>query len=110
MARTRAVTVYRVFEQALTNVARHAGATQVQVKLEQRGQRLVLEVRDNGRGMANAHLAQQQSLGLAGMQERAAILGGNLSIESIVGQGTVVILDVPLNTPSTDEEGQMTVD
>jgi two-component system CheB/CheR fusion protein len=89
-------TAFRIFQEALTNVARHAQATEVQVTLEARQGALQLQVRDNGLGIAPAALAGQGSLGLMGMRERALQVGGQLDISGSPGQGTMVRLRLPL--------------
>jgi two-component system sensor histidine kinase UhpB len=89
--------VYRVAQESLTNVMRHSGATRAVVSLEHRGQRLVLRVSDNGRGMAVGERGAAKT-GLAGMRERAMLVGGSLTIRSDPGEGSAVELDVPLET------------
>lgn len=95
------ITVYRVVQEALTNVARHAAASRVGVLLEQRRNALVAVIEDDGRGFdAEAAFSltadNAPHLGLFGMQERAALLGGRLTIESVCGQGTTVFVEIPL--------------
>jgi signal transduction histidine kinase len=76
-------------------VARHAGATRIDAVLDDTGDALVLEVRDNGRGIAPNEMAGSRSMGLAGMRERAALVGGVLSIERLQPRGTLVSVHVP---------------
>lgn len=85
--------VYRIVQEALTNVTRHAGSTNVRIKLAVSKRQLVLEVRDHGRGFDPALVAG--SLGLAGMGERAALIGATFDIKSSSGEGTTVRLEVP---------------
>jgi len=80
----------------LTNVTRHAEATQVEIRLGMEGDSLVLEVRDNGRGM-NEEMAPGGSLGILGMRERALLFKGKLTIESAPGQGTKVTVRIPIH-------------
>ncbi len=87
---------FRIFQEALTNVARHARATLVQVVLERRGDKLVLEVRDDGRGIAPEVLHDPKSLGLLGIRERARRLGGAAHIHAGESGGTVVSVEVPI--------------
>jgi signal transduction histidine kinase len=89
--------LYRIVQEALTNVIRHARATRIDVLLERRDEHLVLVVEDNGRGFEAdlAHQAQAGHLGLIGMQERAEMLGGTLVIESNPGSGTTIVVEVP---------------
>jgi signal transduction histidine kinase len=91
--------MYRIVQEALTNVTKHAHATQAVVRLERRPGALVCSIADNGRGFdASARSAQthSQGLGLIGMRERAASLGGTLSINSSPGKGTTLKILVPL--------------
>jgi two-component system sensor histidine kinase UhpB len=86
--------VYRVAQEALSNAARHSGATHVRVRLERRrGGGVGLEVADDGRGFAFDE--SEGGLGIAGMRERALLAGGELTIESRPGRGTTVRLSVP---------------
>ena len=78
---------FAFFRRALTNVARHAQATRVEVVKQKQRDRLVLWIRDNGRGFDPADPSRSGSLGLLGMRERAAMLGGGLSISSAPGKG-----------------------
>ena len=91
--------LFRILQETLTNVARHAEATRVEVvKQKQRG-RLVLQIRDNGRGFDPADPVVANSLGLLGMRERTAMIGGELKISSAPGKGTSVIVSIPLPQP-----------
>ncbi|MFZ0051156.1 MAG: PAS domain S-box protein [Desulfobaccales bacterium] len=92
-----ATAAYRITQEALTNVARHAFATQVKIALQVRGGVLTLSVADNGRGFDPQKLSQSHCLGLAGMRERASLLGGRLELESQAGKGTRVYFRLPLN-------------
>jgi signal transduction histidine kinase len=100
-----ATACFRIAQEALTNVARHAAATSVTMALSQNGTALELVVRDSGRGFdpeaATALAATGRSLGLLNMGERAALVGGKLSIDSAVGRGTEVRVHLPL-VPSTE--------
>jgi PAS domain S-box-containing protein len=96
MDEARAVEVYRIVQESLTNISRYAQASRVQVTLDYSGNALCLEVRDNGRGFLATQPQQVKSFGLLGMRERAMALGGNLDIVSVPGQGTVVGLTVPI--------------
>jgi PAS domain S-box-containing protein len=92
--------MFRISQEALTNVARHSNATRAEVVLQKQRDRLVLLVRDNGRGFDQADPSLSKSLGLLGMRERAAILGGQVNISSAPGNGTTVTAWIPL--PSSD--------
>ena len=87
---------FRIFQEALTNVARHARATCVTQNLQTPAHHLILEIHDNGRGITEEEVANSQSLGLLGMRERALILGGNVQISGTPGQGTTVRVEAPL--------------
>jgi PAS domain S-box-containing protein len=89
--------LYRIVQEALTNVIRHAQATRVDVLLECRNEQVVLVVEDNGRGFESDQTEQVQAghLGLVGMQERAEMLGGTLVIESAPNSGTTIVIEVP---------------
>jgi two-component system, NarL family, sensor histidine kinase UhpB len=85
--------LYRIAQESLTNIRRHADATRVLVELDWGEDRIALTVRDNGRGFPPS-AAEGSKAGLAGMRERALLIGGNLSIESRVGEGTEVRFEV----------------
>jgi len=91
--------IYRVAQEALTNVVRHAHARHVEVALRRVGDHIRLEVSDDGRGAAQI----EPGAGVAGMQERARLVGGELSIDSAPGRGTTVVLTVPV--PTVEEAG-----
>lgn len=91
--------MFRIFQETLTNVARHAKATRVEVVLQKERGRLVLLIHDNGQGFDQADASLSKSLGLMGMRERAAILGGQVNISSAPGKGTTVTAWIPLPSP-----------
>ncbi len=88
--------VYRIVQESLTNVARHAQATSVDVNMELRDNLLHVEIIDNGKGFDKVLLEHPESLGLLSIRERARMIGGNASIHGSPGKGTQVILDTPL--------------
>ena len=92
-----ATAAYRITQEALTNVVRHAAARHVIVNLRADDNRLLLTITDDGVGFETASLADSEGLGVAGMRERAALLGGELDLEASPGKGTTVIFKVPLN-------------
>lgn len=94
---TVATAAYRITQEALTNVARHAGASRVDVVLKTENQILNLAVIDDGRGFDYREHDEAGGLGLAGMHERAALSGGQLEVQSRMGKGTRVNYQVPLN-------------
>jgi signal transduction histidine kinase len=87
--------LFRILQETLTNVARHARATRVEVVKQKQRDRLVLRIRDNGRGFDPEDPSISKSLGLLGMRERAAILGGQVTIASAPGRGTSVTASIP---------------
>jgi PAS domain S-box-containing protein len=87
--------IFRIFQEALTNVLRHAQATRVDVTLEEEGAELVLKIRDNGRGITEGEQNGLRTLGLLGMRERARLIGGRVDFTGIRGQGTTVTLRAP---------------
>lgn len=89
-------TFYRITREALANVVRHAGASQVDVSLGTRGEAMVLEIRDNGRGITHEEASGPRSLGLLGIRERAELLGGSMTIEGHPGMGTVLTVTLPI--------------
>jgi signal transduction histidine kinase len=92
--------LYRVLQEALTNVARHAAARQVSVILDRANGAVRLIVEDDGRGFdvesTTPHSVRERRLGLAGMRERAALAGGTLTVESAPGSGTTIYVRIPL--------------
>ena len=97
----RATALFRICQEALTNTARHAQSTAVTIKLESRSDSLQLVVADNGAGISDAKLSDCRSLGLLGMKERVALLGGELSIQGHPGKGTTVTARLPYLEPES---------
>jgi PAS domain S-box-containing protein len=95
---TQATALFRILQETLTNITRHAKATRVDIRFEQRDCNLVLEVRDNGRGISAAEISAPKSLGLLGIRERALMVGGEVSIRGEPGKGTTVTVSVPVAT------------
>jgi len=91
--------LFRILQETLTNVARHAQATRVEVVKQKERDQLVLRISDNGRGFDPEDPSISKSLGLLGMRERAAILGGRVDIASAPGKGTTVTAWIPLLSP-----------
>jgi PAS domain S-box-containing protein len=91
-------TLYRIAQEALTNVAKHAKATSVDVILERQGEAVLLIIEDNGVGFeADDTAKSEHGFGLLGMQERASLVGASLQIESAAGQGTTILLRMSVN-------------
>jgi two-component system sensor kinase len=93
--------VFRIFQEALTNVARHADATHVEARLDQDGSRLRLSVRDDGKGISPEALASSSSLGLLGIRERARRLDGTVDLRRDGKSGSLLVLDLPLRGRGT---------
>ncbi len=87
--------LFRIFQECLTNVARHSGATQVDAVLEKGEGEVCLHVTDNGCGIADIEKVAAESLGLIGITERVTLLGGQVSFSSTVGNGTTVKVNLP---------------
>ncbi len=101
-----ATAVFRILQECLTNVQRHAHATNVEVSLRQEAGQLLLRVEDNGRGIRVKQLRDPRSIGLVGMRERALLLGGKLEIRSHPGAGTVIEMRVPVEGRSGGAKGR----
>ena len=95
---------FRILQEALTNVARHANASQVRVRLKELDGWLKLEVEDNGVGLGKDAEEVSEGLGLVGIRERASLLGGKVEFESWPDQGTKVAIQLPTKPPETDED------
>jgi signal transduction histidine kinase len=95
----RATALFRIVQEALTNVAWHAQATRVIVRLNLADSHVRLEIEDNGHGIAAEALTSSKSLGLVGMRERARRLGGTFDITNRTGSGTLVTVQVPQQAP-----------
>lgn len=96
LERDCATAVFRIFQESLTNVARHSNATKVGVSLSRQNGHLVLKVQDNGRGITKTEMNNTHSLGLVGMRERALMFGGDLEVAGLPGRGTTVTLRIPV--------------
>ncbi len=98
-------TLFRIFQETLTNIIRHAGATEVAVSLRENDGHIHLEVNDNGRGISRAEITNTRSMGLLGMRERAALLGGIFRIGRLrKGTGTRVHVSIPLQGAPGSQE------
>ena len=90
-----ATVLFRILQEALTNVLRHARASRVRIELQRKPHHLIMTIADNGIGMKQAGTSEQSSFGLVGIRERLHILGGDLSVDSS-GNGTVLTVSLPL--------------
>ena len=100
------IAIFRIVQEALNNITKHAQANDVYIQLEYRPKHVVVSVRDDGVGfdldMVRMSRSRRPSLGLAGMRERAALLGGEVSIQSSPGQGTLVEASLPLHSEESE--------
>ena len=96
------IAVFRIFQEALTNIAKHAGATRVEVELEADADNVMLQVHDNGCGISGEDLAKPQAFGILGMQERARNLGGEAGVRR-TRRGTAVTLRLPRSARAAAE-------
>jgi signal transduction histidine kinase len=94
--RNLATNIFRVYQETLTNVARHSGASAVEAKLSTENDVIRLTIQDDGSGFDIDEVRVKKSLGLIGMRERAILFGGDLLIKSRVGEGTIVTLEIPM--------------
>jgi two-component system, NarL family, sensor histidine kinase UhpB len=92
-------TLFRVAQESLTNIARHAQATHISIEMTQEEKRVFLRIHDNGQGYEPSQ--RRPGLGINGMQERVSLLGGTLSLTSEPGKGTTVEATLPLSAPVT---------
>jgi len=94
---SRAILAYRIVQESLTNIARYAEASKVDISLKVEPNRLMLQVRDNGKGFVMQDARSRKTFGLLGMQERAITLGGALEIESAPDKGTCISVTAPIH-------------
>ena len=100
--------LFRITQEALTNVARHSYAKRVSIYLTRKDEKLILEVTDNGRGINNYQINSPDSLGLLGIRERAMVFGGKVSINGVAGQGTNLKVEWPLTELSSETADSQT--
>ncbi len=98
LGRERNTMIFRILQETLTNISCHAKASNVRVELKNQDGQLIMEVKDNGKGIAQADIADPKSLGILGMQERAHLFRGELDINGISGKGTTVTLRMPIKS------------
>ncbi len=97
---------FRIFQETLTNIIRHAKASHVEVRLAQVDQELILTVRDNGRGISEKEVIHARSIGLIGMRERVAQVGGEVFFFGLPSRGTTVTMRVPIPQSAARAEGE----
>jgi PAS domain S-box-containing protein len=98
LSREQATAVFRIVQEALTNILRHAEATRVDILMTLGPDELLLTIKDNGKGITDEQKSGLQSLGIVGMRERAHLIGANIDIAGSKGQGSVVTLKVPVRS------------
>jgi signal transduction histidine kinase len=96
-----ATPLFRVCQEALTNVTRHASASHVSIQLTCASSEISLVIKDDGRGITDEEIRRHGSLGLLGMKERVSILGGTLEVQGRAGEGTTVAIRIPLGQTAT---------
>lgn len=89
--------LFRIFQEALTNVARHSNANLVRIKLLKGDKDIIFEIYDNGKGITKNQIESPNSLGILGMKERTLVLGGEFTIKSTMNSGTLVRIKIPIN-------------
>lgn len=94
--RDRSTAIFRIFQESLTNVARHAQATRVTASLKEKAGTLELKVRDNGRGITKEQISDPKSFGIMGMRERVYAWEGQVTVKGAPGQGTTVAVRIPI--------------
>jgi len=95
--RGRSTSLYRTYQEIFANITRHAKATSVLVKLEEKAGMLILTIKDNGRGITSDEINASDALGIIGMKERVFQYDGELNIKGIKGKGTIIQVKLPLN-------------
>ncbi len=93
---TQSISLFRIFQEALTNISLHSHATEIKVNLVRYTNRVLLEIMDNGRGITNRQISSSSSLGIQGMRERAYVSGCDFKITGIKKKGTTVTLRFPV--------------
>ncbi len=96
LEKEKSTAVFRIFQEALTNVARHANANKVFISLKEFKENLILEIKDNGKGITVNQINDPRSLGILGMKERAILFGGIVTIKSSMNSGTTVRVEIPI--------------
>jgi len=97
LEKDKSTAIFRIFQEALTNIARHSQATKAQISLLNFQSNIFLEIQDNGRGISQDQIKDFKSLGIHGMEERAMVFGGQVYIEGISGKGTKVKVEIPID-------------
>jgi PAS domain S-box-containing protein len=111
LSRTTQINIYRIFQESLTNIGRHAQATKVAVSVKRKGDQVSFTIRDNGKGFevdqVFSPLAAAKGVGLAAMQERVSLAGGTLEIWSKKGKGTRISFTIPIGRTGGENDGAL---
>ncbi len=99
LSQEHSTALFRIFQESLTNIARHAEASRVEVSLTKKGSMLKLKVRDNGIGIRKEQVSAPESFGLIGIRERVRFLGGQIDIKGVRNKGTTMSVSIPLSLP-----------
>ncbi len=97
------VAIFRIFQETLTNISKHADATNIHVKLAEKDETVLLEVTDNGRGITKSDIEKQDSFGIRGMRERCQQLKGSFHVSGVPGKGTKVTICIPISNMQNHE-------
>jgi len=104
LGQAQTTAIFRIFQEALTNVLRHAAAAKIRVRMDQQPHALVLEIADDGRGITPAQLTARDSMGLLSMRERAHLWSGEVTIAGTPANGTVVSVRMPYADHAVEAE------
>jgi PAS domain S-box-containing protein len=99
--------LFRIFQETLTNIARHSDATVVTASLRIKGEQLLLTITDNGKGFDREEVKKKKTLGLLGMKERTLMMNGQWEIDTTPGKGTSLSVSIPLITPEIKEDAYL---
>ena len=97
LEKNKTTATFRIFQEALTNIARHSEASKVTISLLNFQSNIILEIQDNGKGITQEQVKDFKSLGIHGMKERAMVFGGQVNIEGFAGKGTMVMVEIPID-------------
>ena len=97
LEKNKSTAIFRIFQEALTNIARHSQATKIGISLLNHQSNIYLEIMDNGKGISPEQIKDFKSLGIHGMEERAMVFGGQVYVEGIPGKGTIVKVEIPID-------------
>ncbi len=97
LEKNKSTAIFRIFQEALTNIARHSHASKAKISLLNYQANIFLEIQDNGKGITQDQIKDFKSLGIHGMKERAMVFGGQVYYEGIAGKGTIVKVEIPID-------------